>query len=135
LLNAAVVEDGDAVGHRERLGLVVGHVDHRHPEPLVQVLDLELHVLAELLVEGAERFVHQHELRLKDKRTGERDALLLAARELRRAAAGEGAHLHHVDAALVRRDIVDRSSRQSNLAVRRSLKPCQHHQAGGLAGA
>src|SRR5204862_4225118 len=32
LLDAPVVEDGDAVGHRERLVLVVRHVDERDPD-------------------------------------------------------------------------------------------------------
>ncbi len=66
----------------------------------MQVLDLELHVLAELLVERAERLVHQHELWVEDERAGERDALLLAARELGRTTPGKGAHLHHVEGAL-----------------------------------
>ena len=99
LLDAAVVEDRDPVGHGQRLGLVVGHVDHGDAEALVQVLDLELHVLAQLLVEGAERLVHEDQLGLEDEGPGEGDALLLAAGELRRAAAGEAAHLHHVEGA------------------------------------
>ena len=48
----------------------------------MQLLDLVLHLLAKLLVERAERLVHQHELGLEHERARERDALLLAAREL-----------------------------------------------------
>ena len=49
-------------------------------------LQLELHLAAELEVEGAERLVEQEDLRLVHERAGERDALLLAARELARLA-------------------------------------------------
>ena len=48
------------------------------------MFDLELHLLAQLLVERAERFVHQHDLRLEHQRARQGDALLLAAGELRR---------------------------------------------------
>jgi hypothetical protein len=56
------VEDGDAVRHGQRFRLVVRDVHDGHAELLVQVLDLELHLLAKLLVERAERLVHEHEL-------------------------------------------------------------------------
>ena len=176
LLHDAVVEHRDPVRHRQRLALVVGDVDDRDPEVFVQVLDLELHVLAQLLVERAERLIHQHERRIEDERARERDALLLAARKLRRTSGGEGPHLHHVerardlglalglahpahlerkgeilghrhvrkegvvlehhpDAALVRRHEVDRAAVEADLAVRRRLEACEHHQAGGLARA
>ena len=49
------------------------------PSALVQALDLELHLLAQLLVERAERLVHQHELGLEHQRARQGDALLLAA--------------------------------------------------------
>jgi hypothetical protein len=56
----------------------------------MQVLDLELHVFAQLLVQRAQGFVHQHQLGVEHQRAGQRDALLLAARQLRRAAVGKG---------------------------------------------
>ena len=75
----------------------------------MQAPDLELHLLAQLLVERAERLVHQHELRLEHQRARDRDALLLAAGELRRPAAAEAAELHHVQRALdPLRDLVAR---------------------------
>ncbi len=86
LLDPAAMKHGDPIGHRQRLGLVVRHVDDRHAEALVQAADLELHLLAQLLVERAERLVHQDQLRLEHQRARQRDALLLAARELRPAA-------------------------------------------------
>ena len=48
------------------------------------MLELELHVGTELLVERAERLVHQEHARPEDERPGQRHALLLAARELAR---------------------------------------------------
>ncbi len=49
-------------------------------------LQLDLHLLAELEVERAERLVEQQHLRPVHERPGEGDPLALAARELRRLA-------------------------------------------------
>src|SRR5690606_41826467 len=51
---------------------------------LLQLLQFELHLLAQLLVERAERLVAQQYARRDHDRAGQRDALLLTARELRR---------------------------------------------------
>jgi hypothetical protein len=59
LLDQAVAHDDDQVAHRQRLLLVVGHVDERDPDLLLEGLELELHLLAQLQVEGAERLVEQ----------------------------------------------------------------------------
>src|SRR4030095_1628264 len=82
LLDPAPMKYGDPIGHRERLGLVMGDVDHRHAEPLMEPPDLELHLLAQLLVQCSERFVHQDQLGLEYERACYRHALLLAAGEL-----------------------------------------------------
>ena len=84
LLDLAVVEHGEAVAHRQRLLLVVRHVDERNAELLLDPLQLDLELLAELEIEGAERLVEQQRLRPVHERTGERDTLSLSARELRR---------------------------------------------------
>ena len=102
------MEHGDAVRHRQRLVLVVRDVDHRDAEPLVQPAHLELHLLAQLLVERAERLVHQHELGLEHERARDGDALLLAAGKLRRPPRAEAGELHHVERAL---DALARSRR------------------------
>ena len=60
----------------------MGHVDERDPDLALERLELELHLLAELEVEGAERFVEEQHRRLVDQGPGERDALLLAAGHL-----------------------------------------------------
>src|SRR5262249_12583397 len=59
---------------------------------LLDALELELHLLAQFEVQGAERLVEQQDSRLIDERACERDPLLLAARQLRglaRLEAGE----------------------------------------------
>src|SRR6056297_881146 len=53
LLNAAIVEDGNTVGHGQRLGLVVRHVDGGDAQVMRQVRNLELHVFAQLFIESA----------------------------------------------------------------------------------
>ena len=97
LLDPAVVEHREAVAHPERLLLVVGDVDEGDPDLALQGLELGLHLLAELEVEGAERLVEQQHLGLVDQRAGERDALALAAGELGRPAQAEAAERHQLE--------------------------------------
>ena len=82
LLDPASVHDRDPVGHRQRLLLVVGHVDERDPDVALDLLQLYLQALAQLQVERAEGLVQQQDLGQVDQRPGQRHALLLAAREL-----------------------------------------------------
>jgi hypothetical protein len=84
LLQDAVPQHRDPVAHRHRLDLVVGDVDRRDAEPLLQRLDLTAHLHAQLRVEVRERLVHQERLRLADDRAAHRDPLALAAGELLR---------------------------------------------------
>ena len=89
LLDDAVMHDDDLVGHGHGLDLVVGDVDHRRLEPLVQLLDLGPHGDAQLGVEVRERLVEQEHLRVAHDRAAHGDALALAARELARIALEE----------------------------------------------
>ena len=57
-------------------------------------LELDLHLLAQLEVERAERLVEQQHLRAVDQRAGERHALALAAGELVGAAVAVVAEAH-----------------------------------------
>ena len=77
----------------------MGDVDEGGPGALLDPLQLELHLAAELQVEGAERLVEQQRGGAVDERAGERDALALAAGELGRAAvlvAVEADHGQHL---------------------------------------
>ena len=76
----------DLVGHGHRLDLVVGDVDGRGLQPLVQLLDLGAHLHAQLGVEIGERLVEQEDLRIADDGAAHGDALALAAGELARIA-------------------------------------------------
>ena len=97
LLDTALIEDGDAVGEHQRLFLVVGDVDEGGSKLAMDALDLELQPFAQLLVERAERLVHQQQRRIEDDGTGERHALLLAAGQLARITMREFRHLDHVE--------------------------------------
>ena len=82
LLDQAEVHDGDAVAHRQRLFLVVRDVHERGARARLDLLELELHLLAQLEVERAQRLVEQQGRRLVDERAREGDPLLLPAGEL-----------------------------------------------------
>ena len=86
LLDAPVPHQDDLVGHGHGLDLVVGDVEHRDAEPLLQRPDLAAHLHAKLRVEVRQGLVHQADRRPGDDGAPQRDALLLAARELRRLA-------------------------------------------------
>ena len=79
LLDGTEVEDRQAVAHRERLLLVVGHVDERDAHLRLDRLELDLHLLAQLQVEGAERLVQQQDAWAVHQRARQRDPLPLTA--------------------------------------------------------
>jgi hypothetical protein len=72
----------------------VGHVDEGDAEVLLQALQEELHLLAQLQVESAERLVQQQHLGPVHERARERHPLPLAARELDRLALAEAGEAH-----------------------------------------
>ena len=94
LLDLAAVHHRDPVRKRERLGLVVRHVDERDAGVLLHVDELDLHLLAELGIERRERLVEQQHRRLRHQRAGDRHALLLPAGELVRIAPAEAGEAH-----------------------------------------
>ena len=75
------------VGDAAREIHLVGHHDHGHAF-VGERLHHAQHLADGLGVERRGRLVEQHELRLHGERAGDRDALLLAARELRRVLRG-----------------------------------------------
>lgn len=108
LLDAARVHHRDGVGHGHGLLLVVGDMDERDADLGLDALELQLHLAAQLQVEGAERLVEEEHLRVVDQGAGDGDALLLAAGQLVRLALREVAELnelqHVVDLLLHRLD-------------------------------
>ncbi|HJP68156.1 MAG TPA: hypothetical protein VJ846_04570, partial [Sphingomicrobium sp.] len=69
----------DPVGHRQRLLLIVRHVNDGRAEALLQLLDLDLHGFAQLLVERPEWLVHQENRRFEHDCSRDCHPLLLAA--------------------------------------------------------
>src|SRR6185437_1420241 len=51
LLDPAAIEHGNPVRHRQRLALIVRHEHESDAEPPLQILQLDLHLLAQLQVE------------------------------------------------------------------------------------
>ena len=101
-----LVHHGDAVGHGHRLLLIVRDDDEGHAEVVLDVHQLELGLLAQLLVERGERLVEEQHLRPLGERAGERHALALAARELVRVALRQRLQLHEAQhLADARRDL------------------------------
>ena len=83
-----------SVRHGQRLLLVVRDEQEGLAGPLLDRLQLDLHLLAQLGVERAERLVEQQHLRVGRERPHQRHALALAAGELRRHALGVVLELH-----------------------------------------
>ena len=81
LLHDAVVQDDDPLAHGHRLDLVVGDVDKRGLESLVQLENLHSSLDAQLGIEVRQRLVHQKDFWLPDDRPPQGDALPLAAGE------------------------------------------------------
>src|ERR1700679_2715637 len=81
LLDTSIMIDGYPIGHRQSLFLVVRDIDDGNPFLAADPDDLDLHFFAQFAVEGAQRFIHQNELRPEDERTSERYALLLTSRQ------------------------------------------------------
>ena len=78
LLEDAAVDDRDAVAHRHRFDLVVGDVERRDTELLLELGDLGAHLPAELGVEVRQRLVHEERRRLAHDRSAHRHPLALA---------------------------------------------------------
>ena len=73
----------------------MGHINSSNSEVVRKMGDFELHLFAQLLVQRAKGFVHQHQFRLEHQRPGESHTLLLAPRQLRRTTPTKGTHFHH----------------------------------------
>jgi hypothetical protein len=93
LQQVAVVHHGDLRAEGHRLHLVVGDVDHRGPEPLVQAGYLHAHLHAQLRVQVAERFVEEEHLRLAHNGAPDCHPLCLPAGKLPGPAVQQGAYL------------------------------------------
>ena len=82
LLESTRIHHRNVVGKHQRLGLVVRDVDKGRAEVRLQLLQLDLHVLAQLEVEGAQRLVEQKQRRLEHQAACDSDPLFLPPGEL-----------------------------------------------------
>lgn len=82
LFDFTFIHQGDSIGHDEGFLLIVGDKDKGNPEFCLEIFEFDLHVLAELGIEGGEGFVEEEHLGAADEGAGEGDALALTAREL-----------------------------------------------------
>ena len=80
LLDSAVVQDDDLVGHRHRFDLVVSDIDDRRLQSLMKLLDFRAHLHAQFGVEIRQRLIEQERLRVAHDRPSHGDALPLPAR-------------------------------------------------------
>ena len=79
------MHDGDAVGERQRLDLVMGDVDHGRAERHVQFLQFDAKLGSQFRVEVRQRLVEEEDAGLAHQRPADRDTLALPAGKLRRA--------------------------------------------------
>ena len=79
LRNLALEHHGDAVGHDQRLFLVMGHKDKGDAHLALQLDQFDLHHLAHLLVERGKRLIEKQHLGFEDQRARQCHALALPA--------------------------------------------------------
>ena len=89
-----MAHDHDAVGHLERLFLIVGDEDAGDAQLIVQPPQPTAQVFPHLGVERPERFIQEQHARLRGQGAGQGHALPLAAGELRRVAPFQLFQLH-----------------------------------------
>jgi hypothetical protein len=81
LLQHPVAHDRHPLAQRHRLDLVVGDVDRRDPQPLVQPRQLRPHRRPQLRVEVRQRLIQEEHLRLPHQRPAHRHPLALPTRK------------------------------------------------------
>ena len=79
LLDAALVHDDDGIGHGQCFFLIVGHIDERDAQRLLDPLQLVLHILAQAKIQSAQGFIQEQHLGSVDQCPGDGHPLLLTA--------------------------------------------------------
>jgi hypothetical protein len=96
LLGYTMVHDGNAIGQRRRLLLIVRHVKDRRTDLAMELAQFLLHFLPQVLVKRSERLVHEQQWRVVNDGPRQCHALLLPARKLGRHAFTKTAQPDHV---------------------------------------
>ena len=141
LLDAALVHDRDRVGHRHGLLLIVRHVQEGETDLALDVLELDLHLTAQLEVERTQGLVEQEERRAVHDGARESHALLLATRELRRLAVRDVIEFHELESLVRERiGILDTAALETerdvldDRHVRKERVALEHRVDGPLVG-
>ena len=128
----------DAVGHREGVVGIVGDDQARGARAAQQVLRLRAHGAAQHLIEIGEGFVERQQRRPRRQSAGERDALLLAARELVRIVARAPRQAdeieHRLDAAGRRLALQAEGDVGGEIEMRKQGVILKHHADAALLG-
>src|SRR5205085_3549568 len=97
LFHFALIQQGDAVGERERLLLIVGHEDRGEAEFIVDLPQRVAQLTTHLCVKRAERLIEQQDARLPGECARESYALALPARKLTWVALAESRQLDELE--------------------------------------
>ena len=127
LFDLAGAHHRDAIGHGQRLQLIVGHDHGRLVEACQHFLDLSAHRLAQLHVQARERLVEQKTDRIANDRAADRDPLLFAFGQLAGQPVEKALELEHA------RDLGDPARALGTadpLRVQGILQVLAHAQAG-----
>src|SRR5262249_38949487 len=96
LLDKAIAHDYDTVPHGHGFHLVMGHINHRGIETLVELDQLSTHIDPQLGVQVTQWLIKQEDFRLPHNRPAYCDALPLSTRELLRLAVEQIADTENV---------------------------------------
>jgi hypothetical protein len=126
------------VGDGQRLLLVVRHVQHGQRKRLLELADLLAHAPPQLRVEVRQRLVEEQHLGLEHERAGDRDALLLAAGELRGQPALEPGEPEHPELGRLRAVHAHRHRAVADVVQHRHVREqrvgLEHHRHVALVG-
>ncbi len=95
LHDVALVHHQHGVRDRKGLALIVGDVQRRNVELLLQLADLVAHAATQVGIKITQRLIEQQYFRFEDQRPGQRHALLLAAGDLIHIAIVKALQVHH----------------------------------------
>ena len=73
-----IVHHHDLVGEGQRLGLVMGHIDHGAPDALLQLLELGSQLPFEMGIDDGERFIEHDDVDIRAHKAAAQRNLLLA---------------------------------------------------------
>ncbi|MNZ80381.1 hypothetical protein D3C78_990130 [compost metagenome] len=85
---------GNAIGQGQGFFLIVGDENEGDPGFFLHALEFDLHFLAQLEVQGRQRFIQQQHFGFRRQGPGQSHPLLLAAGQFGRFAFGQVLHLH-----------------------------------------